>query len=76
MVGVERIKAKVVMDRPIFIGQAILDMSKKLMYDFHYKYIKPKYGRNVKLMYMDTDSFVYHITGSDVYKDMEADRER
>ena len=49
------------MVKPIIVGQAILDKSKKLMYYFYYDYLKPKYKENVKLMYIDTDSFVLEI---------------
>ena len=50
-------KAEVKMNKPIYLGQAILDISKTLMYEFWYDYLKPKYGDNVKLCYMGTDSF-------------------
>ena len=48
-------------NKPVYLGQAILDLSKTLMYEFHYDYMRPKYGSKVKLCYMDTDSFVYEI---------------
>ena len=54
-------KTSVVMDKPIMVGQAILDKSKVLMYEFYYDYVKQKYNDKVKLLYMDTDSFVLHI---------------
>ena len=56
-------KVEVKMNKPIYLGQAILDISKTLMYEFWYDYLKPKYGDNVRLCYMDTDSFVIHIQG-------------
>ena len=49
------------MNKPLYLGQAILDISKALMYEFWYDYIKPKYGDKVRLFYMDTDSFTMHI---------------
>ena len=49
------------MNKPIYLGQAILDISKTLMYEFWYDYIKPKYANNVELCYMHTDSFVMKI---------------
>ena len=50
-----------------------MDLSKIIMYEFHYDYMQPKYGKNAKLMYMDTDSFVYHIKTPDVYRDIAPD---
>ena len=61
LMGCEMGKIKVVMNKPVYLGQAILDLSKIIMYEFHYDYMKPKYGENLKLCYMDTDSLVYHI---------------
>ena len=54
-------KTKVEMNKPIYLGLSILEISKILMYEFWYDYMKPKYNDNVKLCYMDTDSFVIHI---------------
>ena len=49
------------MNKPVYLGLPILEISKTLMYEFWYYYMKPKYGDNVKLCYMDTDSFIMHI---------------
>ena len=68
-------KIKVVMNKPAYLGQAILDLSKLIMYEFHYDYMLPKYGENIKLCYMDTDSFVYDIKTKDFYKDIAEDVE-
>ena len=68
-------KVKVVMNKPVFLGQAILDLSKLIMYEFHYDYMLPNYGENLKLCYMDTDSFVYDIKTEDFYKDIAGDVE-
>ena len=68
-------KIKVVMSKPVYLEQAILDLSKLIMYEFHYDYMLPKYGENLKLCYMDTDSFVYDIKTKDFYKDIAADVE-
>ena len=54
-------KTVVKMNKPLYLGQAILDISKTLMYEFWYDYIKPKYGDKVRLCYTDTDSFIMHI---------------
>ena len=69
-------KVEVKMNKPIYLGQAILDISKTLMYEFWYDYIKPKYGDKARLCYMDTDSFVMHIKTEDFYKDIADDVER
>ena len=66
-------KTEVRMNKPIYLGQAILDASKTLMYEFWYDYIKPKCGDNVRLCYMDTDSFVMDIKTDDFYKDISND---
>ena len=69
-------KTEVRMNKPIYLGQAILDISKTLMYEFWYDYIKPKYGDRARLSYMDTDSFVMSIKTEDFYKDIADDVER
>ena len=53
--------------------RAILDLSKIIMYDFHYDYVKPKYGENLQLCCMDSDSFIYDIKTDDFYKDIADD---
>ena len=58
-------KVEVKMNKPIYLGQAILDISKTLMYEFWYDYIKPKYGDKARLCYMDTDSFVIYVKTED-----------
>ena len=67
-------KVKVKMNKPVYLGQAIL--SKTIMYEFHYDYMKQKYSeKNLKLLYMDTDSLVYDIKTEDFYKDIANDVE-
>ena len=61
------------MDKRILVEQAILDKSKELIYEFWYKYLKPKYKEKIKLLYMDTDSFVLEIETDDFYKDTKDD---
>ena len=61
------------MNKPVYLGQAILDLSKTLMYEFHYHYMRLKYGSNVTLCYMHTDSFVYKIEAEDFYRDIAKD---
>ena len=69
-------KTEVTMNKPIYVGQAILDISKTLMYEFWYDYIKQKYGDKARLCYTDTDSFVMYIKIEDFYKDIAGDVER
>ena len=66
-------KTEVKMNKPIYLGQAILDLSKTLMFEFWYDCIVPKYGDQVKLCYIDTDSFIMHIKTDAFYKDISAD---
>ena len=68
-------KTKVKMNKSIYLGLSILEISKILMYEFWYNYMKPKYNDNVRLCYMDTDSFVMHIKTNDFYKDIASDFE-
>ena len=70
---IEMKKAKIKMNKPIYLGLSILEISKILMYEFWYDYVKPKYNDNVKLCYMNTDSFVMNIKTNDFYKDIAHD---
>ena len=71
LMGCEMGKIKVVMNKPVYLGQAMLDLSKIIMYEFHYDYMVPKYGlEKLKLCYMDTDSLVYDIKTEDFYEDI------
>ena len=70
---IEMKKTKVKMNKPIYLGLSILEISKILMYEFWYDYMKPKYNDDVKLCYIDTDSFVMHIKTNDFYKDISDD---
>ena len=72
---IEMKKTKVKMNKPIYLGLSILEISKILLYEFWYDYMKPKYNDNVRLCYMDTDSFVMHIKTNDFYKDIASDVE-
>ena len=68
--AVHKIKEALTLNRPAYVGMCILDLSKTLMYDFHYNYIKEKYGDGAKLLFTDTGSFTYEIETEDVYKDL------
>ena len=69
-------KVEVKMSKPIYLGQEVLDISKTLMYEFWYDYIKPKYGDKARLYFMDTDSFVINIKTEDFYNDIATDVEK
>lgn len=71
--AVTRARDTVTLNKPIYVGLSILDMSKTHMYDFHYNVMKPKYGSKLNLLYMDTDSFFYEIETEDIYLDMLGD---
>ena len=73
LVSVHMKKTSLTMNKPVYLGMSILDLSKTVMYDFHYKYIKPKYGNKAKLLFTDTDSFLYEIQTEDFYKDISGD---
>ena len=73
---IEMNKTRVKMNKPIYFGLSILDISKILMYEFWYDYMKPKHGNDVILCYMDTDSFVTNIKTEDFYKDIANDVEK
>ena len=76
LVAVHKIKETLTLNRPAYVGMCILDLSKTLMYDFHYKYIKEKYGQKAKLLFTDTDNLTYEIEAKDVYKDFFKDKDK
>ena len=74
LMGCEMRKIRVVMNKPVYLGQAILDLSKIVMYKFHYDYMKLKYNdKDLTLYYMDMDSLIYSIEMDDFYKDIADD---
>jgi hypothetical protein len=70
VVMVDRIRAKMTLNKPIYIGFTVLDVSKLLLFDFHYNVIAKRYDKNARLLFTDTDSLYYHLITDDVYRDM------
>ncbi|XP_065198789.1 uncharacterized protein LOC135830431 [Sycon ciliatum] len=70
LVGVQSNRTKVVLNKPIYVGMSILDLSKTLMYDFYYNHLKVMYGSDVRLLYTDTESLVLHFFTDDLFDDM------
>ena len=74
LVAVHKIKQSLTLNRPAFVGMAILDLSKTLMCNMHYNYIKKRHGNNAQLLFTDTDSLTYDIKTQDVYKEFWSDK--
>ena len=68
-------KSRLVLNRPVYVGMSILDLSKHLMYDFYYNNLKAQYGDCCNLLYTDTDSLLLEIQTDDVYQDMAAHKD-
>ena len=75
LLAIEMKKTKVKMNKPVYLGMSILDISKMLMYKFWYDHVKPKYEDKSKLCYTDTDSFIIHIITEDFFVDISGDAE-
>ena len=75
-IEMKKTKTKSKMSNSIYLGMSILDISKTLMYEFWYDYIKPKYQEKAKLCYINTDSFIIHIKTEDFYADIFVDVEQ
>ena len=73
LVALHMKNTEVYFNKPVYVGQAILDLSKTLMFDFHYNYIKKKYGNKTELLFTDTDSLMFQIYTDDFYKDINPD---
>ena len=76
LLAIEMKKIKVKMHKSVYLGLSILEISKTLTYEFWYDYIKPKYQKNAKLCYMNTDSFIINIKKEDFYEDISNDSEK
>ena len=68
-------KTQILKNRPVYLGLSILDLSKSIVHEFCYDCVKPKYGENAKLCYMDTGSFIVHAKTDDIYKVIAEDVE-
>ena len=75
LMAVHKVKETLTLNRPAYVGMCILDLSKTLMYNFHYNYIKRKYNNRTRLLFTDTDSLTYEIEAEDVYKDFWNDKD-
>ena len=75
LMAVHKVKETLILNRPAYVCMCILDLSKTLMYDFHYNYIKKKYGNRARLSFTDTDSLTYEIEAEDVHKDFWNDKD-
>ena len=73
VLAIEIKKTQILMNKPVYLGLSKLDLSKTVMYEFQYDYVKPKYGEKAKKYYVDTDSFIVHVKTDDVYKDIVED---
>ena len=74
LVAVDKIKETLKLDRPAYVGICILDLSKTLMYDFHYNYLKKRYNNKTKLLFTDTDSLCYEIETQDISEELRQDK--
>ena len=75
LLAIEMRKSEILMNKPVCLGFSILELSKKLMFEFWYDYVKQKYDKKTKLCYMDTDSLIVYIKTDDIYKDIADDVE-
>ena len=75
LLAIEIKEMQVIMNKPVYLGLSIPELSKILMYEFWYNYVKPRYVEKAKLCYMDTDSFIVYIKTEDIYKDIGEDVE-
>ena len=75
LLAIEMEKTEILMNKPVYSGLLILELSKVLMHEFLYDYVKAKYGKKANFCYMDTESFIVYIKTDDIYKDISEDLE-
>ena len=75
LLAIEMRKTQILMNKPVYLGLSKLDLSKAVMYEFWYDYVKPNYDEIAKLCYIDTDSFIVHVKTDDIYKYIAEDVE-
>ena len=68
-------KTQALINKPVYLSLSVLDLSKTVMYEFWYNYVKPKYDNNAKPFYMDADSVIVYVKAYDLYKDIAEDVE-
>ena len=67
LLAIEMRKTQILINKTVYLGLSILDLSKTVMYEFWYHYVKAKYGENAKVCYMDTDTFIIHVKTEDIH---------
>ena len=75
LVAIRKNKVTLALNKPSYIGMCVLELSKVLMYEFHYDFIKIKYGNDSSLLFTDTDSLMHEIKTEDVYEDFSNNKE-
>ena len=73
LLAIEMKKTQILMNKPVYLGLLILELSNTVMYEFCYDYLKPKYGEDVKLCYVDTDSSIVYVKTDNIYRDIAED---
>ena len=73
LLAIEMRKTQILMNKPVYLSLSILDLSKTVICEFWYDYVKPKYGENANLCHMDTGSFIVHVKTDNIYKDIAED---
>ena len=75
LLAIEMTKTQIPMKNPVYLGLSISDLSKTVIYEIWYDYVKPKYCKNAKLCYMNTESFIGYVKADYIYNDISEDVE-